>query len=62
MIIDDQELIHGYVKETLINEFDGWLMWRLKDIRDSIRGTAITPRDINVVQACETLLDHLNEV
>jgi len=58
MIIDDFEKLDRYVFESLSDQFDAWLVWRLKNLRDTIANMTVTPEDIEVVEACETLLDH----
>jgi hypothetical protein len=58
MIIDDFERLDRYVFESLSDQFDAWLVWRLKNLRDSMADMTVTPADIEVVEACDTLLDH----
>jgi hypothetical protein len=58
MIIDDFEKLDRYVFESLSDQFDAWLVWRLKNLRDTIANMTVTPEDIEVVEACDTLLDH----
>jgi len=58
MIIDDFEKLDRYVFESLSDQFDAWLVWRLKNLRDTIANMTVTPEDVEVVEACDTLLDH----
>jgi hypothetical protein len=58
MIIDDFEDLDKYVFESLSDQFDAWLVWRLKDLRDSMADITITPEDVEVVKACNKLLEH----
>lgn len=58
MIIDDFEKLDRYVFESLSDQFDAWLVWRIKNLRDTIANMTVTPEDVEVVEACDTLLDH----